>query len=176
MAKAKKRKVKAIARVPQSREDAVFAVGRIGELRRAILSCKAIADETVRLAGEKFEADIAAIALELAEHEAGVQTWCEANRLALTRDGKVKFHQFATGSVSWKALPPSVKLTNVEAVLEGCRKVGFSEFIRTKEEVNREAMLADPARARLITGVTISSEGEQFEIVPAELESSLGKA
>ena len=30
-----KTKAKAIARVPQSREDAVFAVGRIGELRRA---------------------------------------------------------------------------------------------------------------------------------------------
>ena len=176
MAKAKKQKAKAIARVPQSREDAAFAIGRIGELRRAILAQKAVADEAIRLAGEKFEADTVSLAAELEEHEAGVQAWCEANRLSLTREGKVKFHQFATGSINWKTLPPSVKVRAVETVLESCRKVGFFEFIRTKEEVNKEAMLADPDRARLIVGVTISSEGEQFEIVPAELESSLAKA
>ncbi|PZU17826.1 MAG: nuclease inhibitor protein [Shinella sp.] len=175
MKSATKKKTKAIARVPQSREDAVFAIGRIGELRRAIAAQKAIADEVIRLAGEKFATDTADLAAELEEHEQGMQTFCEANRLNLTNGGKVKYHDFGTGRINWKLLPPKVTIRAADLVIEGCRKVGFLEFIRTKEEINKEAMLADPDRARLITGVTISSEGEQFEIVPAELESSIGK-
>lgn len=176
MKSATKKKSKAISRVPQSREDAVFAVGRIGELRRAIAAQKALADEVIRLAGEKFATDTADLVAELEEHERGVQTWCEAHRLALTNEGKVKYHDFGTGRITWKLQPPKVRITGVEAVIESCKKVGFLEFIRAKEEVNKEAMLADPDRARLISGVTIQSEGEQFEIVPAELESSIGKA
>lgn len=176
MKSAKKTKSKAISRVPQSREDAVFAIGRIGELRRAILAKKALADEVIRLAGEKFEAETSMLAAEIEEHERGVQAWCEVHRLTLTNDGKVKYHDFGTGRVNWKLLPPKVTIRAAELVIEACKKVGFAEFVRTKEEINKEAMLADPDRARLIAGVTISSAGEQFEIVPVELESSLGKA
>lgn len=169
MKPAKKNKTKAISRVPQSREDAVFAIGRIGTLNREIARHKALADEAVRLAGEKLERDTADAMAELAEHERGLQVWCEANRLALTNDGKVKFHDFGTGQIRWKARPPSVTIRGVEAVIETCRKLGFTAFFRVKEEVNKEAMLADPDKARLVSGVTIRSAGEDFIIEPAEI-------
>jgi len=167
-----KTKTKAISRVPQNREDAIFAVGRIGVLRRAIAAQKALADEAIRLVGEKFEADTAAMLEELAEHERGVQTYCEANRLALTNDGKVKYHDFGNGRINWRSRPPKVSIRGVEAAIEAFRKLGLSAFIRTREELNKDAMLADPDKARLVNGVTISSEGEDFVIEPAELETS----
>jgi len=176
MKSAAKKKAKALARVPQSREDAVFAIGRIGTLRREIQQLRAAADETIRLAGEKFEKGSADLAAELAEHEQGVQAFCEARRLELTSDGKVKYHDFGTGRINWKLRPPRVSIRAVEAVIEACKKVGFPQFVRVKEEINKDAMLADPDKARLIAGVTISSAGEEFVIEPAELESSLGKA
>lgn len=176
MKAATKKKSKAMARVPQTREDAVFAIGRIGTLRREIAQLRANADEVIRVAGEKFERDSAELAAELAEHEQGVQTFCEARRLELTNDGKVKFHEFGTGKINWKLRPPRVSIRAVEAVIEACKKVGFGQFVRVKEEINKDAMLADPDKARLIAGVTISSAGEEFVIEPAELESSLGKA
>jgi len=176
MKSAARKKAKAIARVPQTREDAVWAIGRIGTLRREIEQQKAFAAEAIRLAGEKFETDIAGLASELAEHEQGVQTFCEARRLELTREGKVKYHDFGTGRVGWKLRPPSVSVRAVETVIEACKKVGFLQFVRTKEEVNKDAMLSEPDKARLIAGVTIKSEGEDFVIEPAELESSIGKA
>jgi phage host-nuclease inhibitor protein Gam len=169
----KKPKTKALSQVPQSREDAVVYIGRIGTIRRQIASLKAVSDEAIRVAGEKFEADSAALADELASLETGVHTWCEANRTALTNDNKVKFHDFGTGSIKWRMLPPSVSLRAVENVIEQCRKVGFLQFIRTKDEVNKEAMLTEPDKARLIPGVTIKSGGEEFSIEPAELETSL---
>ena len=170
--KAAKKKAKAIARVPQSREDAVFAIGRIGTIQREIASHKALADEVMRLAGEKLERDTADLMTELAEHERGVQMWCEANRNALTNDGKVKFHDFGTGQVKWRSAPASVTIRGLETVIEAIKKLGLREdFIRTKEEVNKEAMLAAPEKARLIAGVTIKSAGEDFSIEPIAIDA-----
>ncbi|WP_320200515.1 host-nuclease inhibitor Gam family protein [Agrobacterium sp. rho-13.3] len=176
MKTAKKIKPMAISRVPQSRHDAVWAVGRIGDLRRAILAQKGLADEAIRLAGEKFEADTAMMAEELAEHERGVQAWCEANRMILTNNDKVKFHDFGTGSVRWRSLPASVSIRGGEVVLEALKALGLKAFIREKEEINKEAMLNDPDTARKVAGVTIKSEGEVFAIEPLELEVSAVKA
>ncbi|MBW8283344.1 MAG: host-nuclease inhibitor Gam family protein [Rhizobium sp.] len=171
MKNALKKKSLAISRVPQNREDAVRAIGRIGTLRREIAQHKAVADEAVRLAGEKLEADTADLMTELAEHERGVQTWCEANRQALTADGKVKFHDFGTGQVKWRARPAGVSIRGLEAVIEACKKLGFTMFIRVKEEINKEAMLADAEKACMIAGVTIKSAGEDFVVEPIEIDA-----
>jgi hypothetical protein len=48
----RKAKSKALTRVPQSREDAVASIGRIGTLRRTIAARKADADEKIRRIGE----------------------------------------------------------------------------------------------------------------------------
>jgi len=173
---AKKPKARAIARVPQSRDDAVFAVGRIGELRRAIAAHKALADEKIRIAGEAFETVTTELAEELSQHETGLQAWCEANRLTLTGDGKVKYHDFGTGRINWRIRPPKVSIRAAEAVIDACKRLGLTHFVRVKEEVNKDAMLSEADKARLVPGVSISSEGEDFVIEPAELESSLARA
>lgn len=169
---ARKAKQKALARVPQTREDAVWQVGRIGTLRREIAARKAAADEQLKTIGEQVEQALTPLTEELAELEAGLQAHCEANRNALTNDGKVKFHDFGTGRVSWRLRPRKVTLRNVEAVIEGCKKLGLKRFLRTKTEINKDAMLADAARARQIAGVSISSEGEDFIVEPAELDTA----
>ncbi len=174
MKTALKNKAKAISRVPQSREDAVWAVGRIGTLRREIARHKATADETVRVAGETLEAATAELMSELTEHEKGLQTWCEANRLALTAEGKVKYHDFGTGRINWRLRPPKVSIRGAEAVIEACKKLGLTQFLRTKEEINKEAMLADADKARTVAGVTITSEGEDFVIEPIEIDAPNG--
>lgn len=170
-----KRKAVALTSVPQSREEAVAAIGRIGQLRREIAAEKARADEAIRAAGETFERATAQKAAELAEQERGVQMWCEANRMALTGEGRVKYHDFGTGRVNWRTRPPKVSIRGVEAVIEGCKQLGLTSFLRVREEINKEAMLADPERARSLTGVTISSEGEDFVIEPAEIDAAAAR-
>jgi phage host-nuclease inhibitor protein Gam len=167
MAKAKTR---ALTRVPQSRDEAVQMVGRVGTLRRQIAARKAAADEQIRTIGEMVEEALAPLAAELGELEAGLQAWCEANRLALTAEGRVKHHDFGTGRVSWRLRPPRVTIRGLEAVIEGCKRLGLTRFLRVSEEVNKDAMLADAETARQIAGVSISSAGEDFVIEPAELE------
>jgi len=170
-----KPKAKALARVPQDREAAVWAVGRIGTLRREIAARKAVASEKLRTISEAVETALAPLADELKQHEEGLQAYCEVNRTTLTNGEKVKYHDFATGRIFWRMRPPKVTVKGVETFIEACKRLGELRFVRSKDEVNRDAMLADPDAARQIAGVTISSEGEDFVIEPAEIETGLAK-
>ena len=60
-----------------------------------------------------------------------------------------------------------VTIKGVEAVLERLIKARLKKFIRTKQEIDKEAMLKDVARAKKIEGVTISQD-ETLEIKPYE--------
>lgn len=167
-----KSKAKALPRVPQDREAAVWALGRIGTLRREIAARKAAADESIRKIGERVEEALAPLAAELKQHEEGLQAFCEVHRGQLTHGDKVKYHDFGTGRIAWRLRPPKVSVRGVEAVIEGCKRLGLTRFLRVKEEINKDAMLADADTARQIAGVTISSEGEDFVIEPVELETA----
>jgi phage host-nuclease inhibitor protein Gam len=162
-------KAPALASVPQSREAAVRAVARVGELRARVAARKALADEAIRVAGEALERDLAQPLAELAEVERGVQIWCEAHRHELTAGGRTKTAELGTGRILWRARPPKVTARPVEAVIEACRRLGLERFLRVKVEVNKEAMLADADVARGIAGVSIGAEGEDFVIEPAEI-------
>lgn len=43
-------------------------------------------------------------------------------------------------------------------------------FLREKAEIDKEAMLREPDRARGIVGVTIGTAGESFSVEPFEAE------
>jgi phage host-nuclease inhibitor protein Gam len=51
--------------------------------------------------------------------------------------------------------------------MEALRKAGLERFIRTKEDLNKEAMLADPEAVASIPGISVSQR-EEFVIVPIE--------
>ena len=168
-------KAPAMVAIPQSQEEAIAGIARVGDLRDRIAALKAEAEARVRAIGEELERAVAQPAAELAEAERGVQTWCEAHRAELTKGGRVKTVEFGTGRVLWRQRPPRVTIRGIEAAIAICRSFGFGQFLRTRVEINKEAMLADPDRARLVAGVTVSSEGEDFVIEPAGLDVAEGR-
>ena len=99
-----------------------------------------------------------------------VQAFCESRRLELTNGGKQKTAYFTTGEVQWRAKPPAVVAKGIDGILESLRNLGLFRFIRTKEELNKEAMLAEPDIARSISGVTIREGVEEFVIKPNDEE------
>ena len=54
-----------------------------------------------------------------------------------------------------------------QLVLDALRRFDAARFIRVKEEINKEAILADPAAVAGIGGIRIE-QGEVFEVVPFE--------
>ena len=114
----KKTKTKALsAPAAQSREEAQEMVARIGEISRELVRQEA--DLGDRLAAIKAEAETKAQPLkaELTRLHDAIQTWAEANREELTRQGRTKTVELTTGKVSWRNRPPKVSLRNVEGLI-----------------------------------------------------------
>ena len=64
--------------------------------------------------------------------------------------------------------PPSIAIRGVESVLDALRSLGLHRFIRTKEEVNKDAMLNEPDIAATVAGVSVRKGAEDFVIKPFE--------
>jgi phage host-nuclease inhibitor protein Gam len=174
MAKATKSKVKAGAPAPQSREQAAAYVREIGEINREIARTQADMNDRIAKLKETAEAKAAPLSQRADELVVGLRSWCDANRDALTDKGKRKFGDLGTGRVSWRFTPSKVSIKGVEDVLAAIKTLGLTAFVRTTEEINKEAMLADPDKARLVPGVKIGSAGESFIVEPFEAEIAGG--
>lgn len=158
--------------VPQTRDDAADWLRQIGEANRDVARIEAdLNDELARLkeTAEKKAAPLRETVKGLTE---GLKFWAEANRDALTGGGKTKTADLGTGKVSWRLRPPSVRISGMDRVVAAIKQLGLTRFLRVKEEVNKEALLADPETARGIAGVVIGSEGEDFIAEPFEAEIS----
>ncbi len=173
MSKPSKAKTRAGASAPQSREEAASFVRRIGENSRAIARFEADMNDAIVRLKEDAQTCAAPLADEIGQLTEGLRTWCEANRVALTDGGKRKFADLGTGKIEWRFSPPKVTIKGVEAVLAAIKTLGLP-FIRAKEEIDKEAMLAQPDKARLVPGVSIGSAGEMFAVEPFEAEIAGG--
>lgn len=153
-----------------SKEEAEQLIKQIGEARRDVLRIEADMNDKVAQIKHDHEQLAEPIKEQIGELLAAVQVYAEANRDNLTRGGKSKSVQLATGELVWRTLPPKVTIRNKQRVMGSCHTLGLNRFIRTSEEINKDAMLAEPEVAQQIAGVTIASAGETFSVDPYELE------
>lgn len=155
--------------VPQSQAEAEEYIAEIGRLQRNRQRLQADMNDQISTIKQQFEEQAQPLGQDIAQLSQGLQVWADANRHKLTGGGKVKFAQLASGKVNWRMRPPKVSLRGKEAILEACKQLGLKRFIRVAEDVNKEAMLAEPDLAATIQGVNIS-QGEDFVITPFETE------
>jgi phage host-nuclease inhibitor protein Gam len=154
----------------QTREEVQTAIKEIGDLQRELQrTATAMNDELAQVA-DGYAPLIDGIKAKIEPMQRAVQAWCECNRNELTGNGKTKTGTFVTGEVQWRNKPPSVIVRGVDVVLETLEKWGLSRFIRTKSEVNKEAVLAEPDAVKGVTGISIKSGVEEFVIKPFEQE------
>lgn len=169
MAKATKLKARAAERVPQNKDEAVAYVKRIGDLQRERQRLKADMDDQITAIREQFQKLLTPLEEDITAISSGVHTWCEANRDRLTNGGKVKTANLLTGEVRWRVTPPACKTVRIKEAMEELKALGLSRFIRTKEEINKEAILADPTAVDGCRWIEIT-QGEEFVIVPFETD------
>ncbi len=169
MAKANRLKIQAEAYVPQTLDDCAADIRRIGDLQRQITVAQAEMNDAIAEITERYQPLLEDIKEQIKPLQAGVQVWCEANRHDLTRGGKVKTAGFVTGEVQWRQRPPSVSVRGVDLVIDTLKRTGLGRFVRTKEEINKDAILADPAAVREVVGINVVTGVEDFVIVPFEV-------
>jgi len=162
-------KTSAVGPVPQDREQVRDYILRIGRHQNDRKRIEATMNDQIQKIKDKYQAQAAPHAEQIAELSQGVQVWCEANRDKLTNGGKRKSADLGAGEIQWRTRPPKVSLRNIPGVIEALKALGLAQFLRTKEEINKEAILADPEAAQNVKGITIS-QGEDFVIKPHESE------
>ncbi len=168
MARVKRPSVKVVT--PRDAEEANLFLERIGAAERSRLLIQAALDEQVAQLRAQAEAEARPYELAVQQMSAGLQLWAEANRASLTRNGATKTVRLAGGELAWRLRPPMVRITGVDAVIETLRTLGLDRFLRVKTEIDKDAMLREPAEAGRVAGVRIASEGEEFVVTPASVE------
>ncbi|HFK3218462.1 TPA: host-nuclease inhibitor Gam family protein, partial [Escherichia coli] len=163
----------AAAYVPQNRDAVITDIKRIGDLQREASRLETEMNDAIAEITEKFAARIAPLKTDIETLSKGVQGWCEANRDELTNGGKVKTANLVTGDVSWRVRPPSVSIRGMDAVMETLERLGLQRFIRTKQEINKEAILNEPGAVAGVAGITVKSGIEDFSIIPFEQEAGI---
>lgn len=164
----KKIKTNANQKVCQNREQVAENIAKIGEKQRELLRLETEINDIVAQATNARKDEIELLQLEIESLQMSVQIWCEANREKILKKG-LKTANLITGEVSWRMRPPSVRLYKADVVLETLKKLGLNQFIRTKEEPNKDAILADPKAVQDVKGITIVSGVEDFIIAPFEV-------
>lgn len=157
--------------VPQTRDQATAYIRNIGVHQRELARIQAAMNDELAAVKERWEKAAEPLSQQIDALTNGVQIWSEANRDTLTNGGKTKTAALPSGEVAWRTRPPSCRITGTDGVLDALRRAGLTRFIRSKEEVNKEAILNEPAAVATIPGIRIE-QGEDFIVTPFEAELS----
>ena len=152
-----------------SRDEAQVAIKQIGDLQREHARRTTVMNDAIARITEAEAPQLDDLHKRIETLQAGVQTWCEANREQLC--GKGKTANLITGEVSWRVRPPSVRVTGEESVIDLLKRMTLGRFVRTKEAVNKEAILNEPDAVSGVPGIKVVSGIEDFVIVPFEVET-----
>lgn len=172
MSTVKKTRIKQAAQlaVPQSHDECAEYINRIGRLDREIATTLAAMNDEIAVITDRYTGEFTPKQKAIGELTEGVKSWCESHRDELTGNGKTKTGKFVTGTVQWRQRPPSVAVRGVDAVLETLKRLGLGRFIRSKEEINKDAILNEPDAVKGVAGLSIKTGVEDFVIEPFEQE------
>ena len=160
---------KAVIPVPKSLDEAAQFLAEIGQEQRVSEEIRSDLNTAVDKLKTQAMADNEPHQKKVSQLVEGLFAYAEAHRDELTDGGKRKTVEVPTGIFGWRMTPPAVSLRDVESILESLKSLKLKRFIRTKEEVDKEAMLKEPDVAKTVKGVSISQH-EDFVAKPSELE------
>lgn len=155
---------------PQSPQEAAEWVRRIGKRERELSLIEDELNAAIAEVQERAVAKAQPVAAERDKLVRGVAAYGEANRALLTQNGKTKTVKLpGGGEFGWRFTPPKASVRNAKQAIAWMKSHRLKRFIRLKEEVSKEKLLAEPAVARTIPGISIART-EEFFIQPHELE------
>jgi len=155
--------------VPRDLNEAAKFLAQIGEKQRATDVIQSGLNTGVEKLKAEAMADAKPHQKKLSQLVEGLFVFAEAHRDELTDGGKRRTVEVPTGTFGWRMTPPAVSLRDVLTVLKNLKSLGLERFIRTKEEVSKEALLKESDVAKTVKGVTIAQH-EEFTVKPADLE------
>jgi phage host-nuclease inhibitor protein Gam len=160
----------------RTRADLEVVVREIAELTLARNTEQTELDRDITAAREAHELQLSALTKTLEEKTELARAWSDANPSEFNR---LKSLDLVHGIIGWRTGQPTLKTLSGwtwDRVLEKLKTLGWLPYVRTKEEVNKQQIIADretiaPEDMRAI-GVRVIQD-ESFFVEPklAELEN-----
>jgi phage host-nuclease inhibitor protein Gam len=166
---------KSAVAMPQSREE---LVEYLKELNQAVRKKEFILTKNQKKIEEierKKAEEVGSYDEEIEEKAEGIYLYCQLKRAELTNNYKIKTVPLPGGTVLWRLNPPSVKVKNEGLAILELETKNLLDFIRTKKEVDKEAVLKNPDKAAELKNVKVEKGDEVFVIKPAEVKIELEK-
>lgn len=157
---------------PVTQQDAEALLAEIGRLQREVARVEHAMNDELTAIKDRHEKAAQPLNAEIEAKFSALHVWAEAHKPDLLK-GKLKTVKLATGELMWRTTPPSVRIQGQDVVLERLKQMGMADLIRTKEEINKEAILAAPERVEGVKGITIS---QREEFVAKPFESQIERA
>jgi phage host-nuclease inhibitor protein Gam len=127
-----------------SRADLEARVAELALLKLEEAQVAAGLDADLQAARERHEPRLASLRKRLAALTAAAQTWADANRAEF---GRLRSLELRAGTLGWRAGQPTLKPRpgwTWERVLAQLKSLaGLAGYVRLREEVNRQRLLAD---------------------------------
>jgi phage host-nuclease inhibitor protein Gam len=153
----------------QTKESAMEAIRQLGDTQRELTRLETEMNDEIAAIASREKSRIEALRERIDSLTTGIHVWCEANRALLCSTGG-KSANLITGEVSWRQRPPSVTVRSADKVIATLKALGIGRFLRLKEEVNKEAVLADPRGVAGVAGIAVVVGIEDFAVAPFEVE------
>jgi phage host-nuclease inhibitor protein Gam len=157
---------------PQNLAEAAQSLTDIGTVKRRIEELNRALNEEVECAKSEAAKKVAPLEEKRQQMIEGLYVFAGRHRAELTQDGKTRTVSVVSGDFGWRMTPPAVSIRNTEKVLAELHSRRLTAFIRTKEEINKEAMLANQENALPVPGVKISQH-EEFFAKPSEVDAEM---
>jgi phage host-nuclease inhibitor protein Gam len=149
--------------VPQALQEVELEISEIASLRQAIRESE-LGEETqiqrIQDEGATFRRPLQE---QLAERERAVQVFAEGHRDELTQGGKTKSVKLSNGELQWRLTPPRLVVSSkvkLATIIRTLKNRGYNQFVRVKEELDKEALKRDAAVVATVRGLSIQQDEE----------------
>jgi len=163
-----------IISVPQNLDEAAKFLSFIGQEQRKIESIQTALNEEIEELKNKTITKSKPYQEKISQLVEGLFAFAQSHRDELTDKDKRKTVDLTVGWFGWRMTPPAVSIRNIKSVLKRIKELGLKQFIRIKEEPNKEAMLREPEKAKMVKGISIKQH-EEFVVKPTELKVEITK-
>lgn len=151
--------------VPGSLDHAAFFVSRVGNCQRRIDEIELAFKEKVARLEEAMAEELGPLAEERERLMDGLVLFAQPKRDLLIAEAGKKTIDLPTGKILWRFTPPSVGTRDTKKAVETLKSLGLDEYVRVKEELDKEGLLADREELDPIPGIKFT-RSEEFVVVP----------
>ena len=148
---------------PKTLAAAEESIRKMAELQRQLQHIELTLIEEITPIRDYYEKKSKPLKEKIEDLQVGLQFWAEKNKADLI-NGKTRTAKLATGEVGWRMSAATVHVAATN-VIDSLKRLGLTKFIRTKEELDKNAILANPQGLESVKGLSIVRE-ETFWVKP----------